>query len=588
MNKSIQYKWLEALKNTNLDKKRLSRGEEYAYSGNITNLSININEVIAEVEGNYDNYEIEINFKKLSSKQIETLVKVIQSNPEISSELSIGNLPYKLFELLQEENIYIIPNSFNSQGSYCDCLDDTRPCKHIIAVYYVLSQEISGKPLLLFELNGISLKELSEKIEIPLGFEYKAEKTLKQKMQERLKALLDKADKAKLKEIIFDLTFRSKENYIKYLDIIEDKIGLEDNENTEVASEKFMFNWDKLKWKLKKIEEYGYDFDYDEAESLDIEDKFNEIIEELEKKEASKEARKEFIDEALSYIISDFGGEVMDTIYVACYDKDELYYFAENIRNSNPAMAMKVYKKLSDKKEYLKLRRDNLKSNSDYYDLVLFYEGNNEPQKAIETAYEGLQKVQYYKGDLQEYLAEKALNSNNREEYLKLKFEKYTDKLTLQDYKKFKNICNDKEWQQYEPKILLKLEKLHSSDRLLIYMHRKEFEKAANTLLEYYSGYYNFRPKSISFSVAEELKDKYPEKVLQFYLNSTGDLNSAKDRKIYANQALIVLKIQAIWVNVLKTPEKWLNFAKDVKYKNKNRKAFQEEFNKVIPDWKHL
>ena len=196
-----------------------------------------------------------------------------------------------------------------------------------------------------------------------------------------------------------------------------------------------------------------------------------------EKKEASKESRKEFIDEALSYINSDFDYRIMDVIYAACYDKDELYYFAENIRSNSPEMAMKIYKQLSEKEEYLKLRLDNLESSSDYYNLVQFYEENNEPQKAIKTAYEGLQKVQYHKGDLQEYLAEKALNSNNREEYLKLKFDKYTDRLTLQDYKSFENICNKKEWQQYESKIISKVEKLHSSNKLLIYMHRKEFEK---------------------------------------------------------------------------------------------------------------
>ncbi|MDD3013277.1 MAG: hypothetical protein PHC34_06190 [Candidatus Gastranaerophilales bacterium] len=169
INKSIQYKWLEAIKNTDFDKKRLNRGEEYAYSDNVTDLNINNNEATADVEGNYDNYEVEINFKKLSSKQFETLVEVIKSNPEISSELSNGNLPYELFELLEEENIYIIPNSFDSQDSYCDCLDDIRPYKHIIAVYYALLQEVSEKPLVLFELNGIPLKELFEKIEIPLS-----------------------------------------------------------------------------------------------------------------------------------------------------------------------------------------------------------------------------------------------------------------------------------------------------------------------------------------------------------------------------------------------------------------------------------
>jgi len=41
-------------------------------------------------------------------------------------------------------------------------------------------------------------------------------------------------------------------------------------------------------------------------------------------------------------------------------------------------------------------------------------------------------------------------------------------------------------------------------------------------------------------------------------------------------------------VDILKTPEKWAKFARQVKLDNKKRPAFQEEFARVIPDWQTL
>lgn len=588
LNKLIQHKWLEALENTDIDPGRFHRGEEYACSGNVEELDINNNEVLAYIEGNHGNYQTEIKFKKLNQDQINKIIEIIKSNPDISTEISNGNIPDRLFDLLEKNGIYLIPKIFDGYYSDCDCADDAWPCKHIVAVYYDLSHEVCKKPLLLFELKGLPVKELFEKTQISQNIEFKLEKSFKQQTKEKLEAFLNKADSRTLKQIILDLTFKSKENYRKCLDIIEDNIDLDDNEKSECSSEKFITAWDEVKWEIKRIEEYGYYEDFDEAESLEIEDKVNKVKEELEKGKASKVARKEFIDDALSNIDNDFDSVILDAIYAACYEKDELLYFAGEIENSQTSTALSIYKELSEKDKYLELLLKHLESCSDYYDLVNFYEENNEPQKAVEIAYQGLQKTDGWKGNLLDYLAKKALDSNNREEYLRLKFDKYINRLSFHSYKSFKSICNEEEWKQYEPEILSRIDKLYSTDKMLIYMYREEFDKAINILVQSQANYYNLSMQSAEFLIAEKLKEKYPAEVIQFYMNSIGNFDSAKDRKTYANQAHIAAKIQDIYENVLKTPEKWNELAKDIKDKNKNRKAFQQEFGKVVLGWRNL
>lgn len=323
-NKSLQYKWIQALERTDIDEGRLHRGQEYIWSGNVEELDINDNEVSAEIEGNYGNYGVTIRFKQLNQSQIEQVKEIIESNPDISTEIQNGNIPHKLFDLLEEKNIYLIPETFDNYYSKCDCPDDIRPCKHIAAVYYALSQDISKKPLLLFVLNGLPVNNP----------EFKIEKSFKTQAREKLENILDKADIEALKQIIIDLTFKSKDNYLKCLDIIEDNISLEDEEKAECSSEKFMTIWDEVKSEIKKIEEWGYSGDYDEEESLEIESKLNDIKEELEKGKASKKVREEFINDALPYIDTDFGCEILDTIHAACYDKDELRFLAAEIEES--------------------------------------------------------------------------------------------------------------------------------------------------------------------------------------------------------------------------------------------------------------
>jgi len=70
--------------------------------------------------------------------------------------------------------------------------------------------------------------------------------------------------------------------------------------------------------------------------------------------------------------------------------------------------------------------------------------------------------------------------------------------------------------------------------------------------------------------------------------SNNGELNYSSDRKTYARKAAVMAKVRHMWVDVIKTPEKWEDFGRKVKEMNLKRPAFQEEFAKVLPGWKTL
>ena len=162
------------------------------------------------------------------------------------------------------------------------------------------------------------------------------------------------------------------------------------------------------------------------------------------------------------------------------------------------------------------------------------------------------------------------------------------DRLTLSSYKEFEKECREEEWKKYEARIIDLLEKYFNIQAVKIYLYRKEYEKA----LRYFktpsqSNYYYFGQSEV-FSVAKDLEELYPEQILEFYKSSVGNLNVSTSRKIYAQNAVAVMRIRRILVEIMKKTDEWKKYATQIKLNNAGRPAFQDEFARIIPDWKSL
>jgi len=186
---------------------------------------------------------------------------------------------------------------------------------------------------------------------------------------------------------------------------------------------------------------------------------------------------------------------------------------------------------------------------ADFHDLATFYWKAGEKEKAVAVAEQGLQQGNGRMDELRSFLAERALKTGNREQYLTLQFDQTVDHLTLGKYMAFKKICSGAEWKLYEKKILEKLDTAWVSEQLKIYMHRKEYEQAVGILAEE-------RYPTQSWDGTEELKaakkleKRFPEIILKYYLSGLGNLNMNTTRKEYARKAKVMTKIRHMYIDI--------------------------------------
>jgi tetratricopeptide (TPR) repeat protein len=374
-------------------------------------------------------------------------------------------------------------------------------------------------------------------------------------------------------------------------EFLKDHVILTPDEESVFGTEAMFALWMELEPDLSELDEYGGG-DYGTVDHVGT--LLYRLSEKLKKNRFPRESRQELLDEVLPYIHSGNAGlddELYNVAYAACYNKEGLRDLAERFeaigRNWPLDHARRIYREIGDHNKYLELRSLKMEYGADYHDLATFYWETDSKDKAIDTARKGLRKAKGRMDELRSFMMERAMESGDRSEYLELQFAQAIDMLTLKDYKAFKKICNKKEWADYEPRLLKKLEKTWDTERLKMHIFRKEYDKALTLLKK--TRYPDTRyGESEILKTAAKLEQMYPEEILSFYMTGLGNLNYSFDRKTYARRALVMAKVRHMWVDVMKTPEKWEKFGRKVKEMNLKRLAFQEEFAKVLPGWKTL
>src|SRR5581483_4713100 len=54
----------------------------------------------------------------------------------------------------------LVPQKRGDLETDCSCADESNPCKHIAAVYYLLGEEFDRDPFLIFRLRGLEREDL--------------------------------------------------------------------------------------------------------------------------------------------------------------------------------------------------------------------------------------------------------------------------------------------------------------------------------------------------------------------------------------------------------------------------------------------
>ncbi len=224
---------------------------------------------------------------------------------------------------------------------------------------------------------------------------------------------------------------------------------------------------------------------------------------------------------------------------------------------------------------------------ADYHDLAQFYREEGDHEQALAVAEEGLKKGQGRMDELRRFLAEHARESGDRERYLDLQFAQAIDPLTLESYKAFEKICDPSEWNRFESGILAGLENAWRQETLKILMYRREHARALAVLMEERHPLRAW-DGSEELKVAEKLERLFPEEILRYYISGLGNLNVNATRKEYTRKAKVMAKIRRVYLDILKSEERWRDFARRIKRENLRRPALQEEFARAMPGWGEL
>jgi hypothetical protein len=410
----------------------------------------------------------------------------------------------------------------------------------------------------------------------------------KTKKDTALAELIAAAPAKALSELILNLAENDPEIRRKCFDYLKKDSAVSKMLKRQSEGEAILSIWAELLPDLEDLDAHG-------GGPYDVEDQVGELLYEITKRLTSKKVdetyRREILDAVLPFIESgnSGAGDALDELaYAACYSTAELRYLAESLEAMHDDWqtrnARNIYRQIRDHEKYLELRLKDMKVGADYHDLADFYWEAGEKEKSIQIAQKGLKKATGRMVELRAFVAERAKESGDRTTWIELQFDQATDYLTLDKYKKFKTECTVEEWKAYEPRLLKKMKNTGNTEQMKIHMDRKEYDSVVNLLSKSSYPQYSFNSDP-NVNIAKKLENRYPEKILKWYLSGLGNLSSNQKREEYTRKAEVMAKVRHMLVDVMNDEGRWKNLAVKVKNDNLRRPAFQQEFTGIVPGW---
>jgi len=245
------------------DYNRRLRGRNYARTGRVINIKLVGNStVFAQVEGN-DIYNVFIEFPELDGKDIEIIYTYLSSNNYLKRFL-LGEFPEEVYNYLEDIGLDIF--DFSGVKYRCDCPDNTKFCKHIYAVVYILAKIVEKCPLLLLYLRGMPIN--SEILNYKLLYELNnTHINVEEYPYKDIKNLnITHVDLNELSNISFNFP---KLDIFKVFDY-------------DLFNKKFGTEFRKIYKEIKKVDEYLEDVDVNNVgRMVKFRDKYNKLVKKI-------------------------------------------------------------------------------------------------------------------------------------------------------------------------------------------------------------------------------------------------------------------------------------------------------------------
>lgn len=144
---------------------RMSRGKNYARSGQVMSLDISAGKVIAKVQGSRpEPYAVKLISKPLTTAQWDLVTERLAGKALFAAKLLAGEMPPEIEEVFAELDVPLFPAAARDLPMHCSCPDWAVPCKHVAAVCFLLAERFDDDPFLIFQWRGRSKAELLSRL----------------------------------------------------------------------------------------------------------------------------------------------------------------------------------------------------------------------------------------------------------------------------------------------------------------------------------------------------------------------------------------------------------------------------------------
>jgi uncharacterized Zn finger protein len=134
---------------------RLSRGRNYARSGQVLSLSIGTGHVTAKVQGSrVKPYSVKLTVDPLTTRQWRRVEEALAARAIFRARLLAGEMPAEIEEVFADCGTPLFPHSPRDLEMTCSCPDWEVPCKHLAAVCYVLAEAFDDDPFAMLAWRG--------------------------------------------------------------------------------------------------------------------------------------------------------------------------------------------------------------------------------------------------------------------------------------------------------------------------------------------------------------------------------------------------------------------------------------------------
>ena len=134
---------------------RLSRGRNYARSGQVLTLDIGTGHVTAAVQGSrIKPYRVKLTVDPLTTRQWRRVEEALAARAVFRARLLAGEMPAEIEEVFAGCGTPLFPKSVKDLEMTCTCPDWEVPCKHLAAVCYVLAEAFDDDPFAMLAWRG--------------------------------------------------------------------------------------------------------------------------------------------------------------------------------------------------------------------------------------------------------------------------------------------------------------------------------------------------------------------------------------------------------------------------------------------------